>query len=166
MPEKDSTHGRQSTAEAKGKGRELQAETTDDKVAIPDRIWLGTDTPYKGPNKWFGGGRLRNHESSSSASQIVSGVHKTDQNILFSIATPQLPAWATDTPTNPRPSKPTQKQQQLKQWPDREALPHLSRMSEDRRLTKNRPYNNPPDDEGDDDEDDEGDRNSRSNRHR
>jgi len=59
IPDKESTHGKRSTADAKGKRRELQMETTEDEVGTSDRIWLGTDTPYKGPNKWFGGGRLR-----------------------------------------------------------------------------------------------------------
>ena len=162
MPEKDPTVSKRSTAETKGKGRELRTEAMDDDVGPSNRVWLGSDTPYKGPNKWFGGTRLPNRES--LASQTVLGMRKTDQNILFGIATPQLPTWATDSPSNSKHPKPPQRQQ-LKQWPDREAPPHIPRASEGRRASRYQPDDNPPDDEGDDDGDNEGDQFLRSNRH-
>jgi len=126
---------------------------------------LGMDTPYKGPNKWFGGGRLRGRDS--SASQISSGNHKTNQNVLFGIATPQLPVWATDSPSNSKPSKSGQPQQ-LKHWPDREVPLHMTRTSgvKGSAAARNQLYGDPPDDEGDDDGDDKGDHHSRSNRNR
>lgn len=101
IPEKESTHGKRYNMEAKGKERAPQGEEIEDDVGTSNRVWLGTDMPYKGPNKWFGGGRLWNRES--SASQIASGSSKTNQNILFGIATPQLPVWATDSPSNAKP---------------------------------------------------------------
>lgn len=154
ISEKDTTHGKWSTAEAKGKGRELRMEASDEDIGTSSRVWLGVDTPYKGPNKWFGGGRLQNRES--LASQTTSGARKTDQNILFGIATPQLPTWATDTPSNPKPSGSTQRRQS-KQWPDQDAPPHMSSTSEARRVMRNQPDDDPPDDEGDDEDEDEGD---------
>lgn len=63
IPEKDPAHSKRPTAETKGKGREERVEAADDEVGTSSRVWLGTDTPYKGPNKWFGGGRLQNRES-------------------------------------------------------------------------------------------------------
>jgi len=104
MPKKESTHRRQSNVETKGKGREIQVEWAEDEGRPSNRVWLRSDTPYKGPNKWFGGGRLQNRDS--LASQAITRGHNTDQNILFGIATLQLPVWATDSPSNPKPSKP------------------------------------------------------------
>lgn len=92
---------------------------------------------------------------------------KTDQNILFSIATPQLPTWASDSPSNPKPSKPLQ-QQELKQWLNRDTPPHMTRVPVDRKttVTRNQPDDNLPDDDGDDDDGDDRSRNSRSNPYR
>ena len=64
IPEKETTNRRQSVTEAKGKQKETQVETRDDNdIGNSNRVWLGSDTPYKGPNKWFGGGRLQSRES-------------------------------------------------------------------------------------------------------
>lgn len=89
ISEKDTTRGKWSAVGAKGKGRELRMEVSNEDVGTSSRVWLGVDTPYKGPNKWFGGGRLQNQES--LASQTTSGARKTDQNILFGIAPLNFP---------------------------------------------------------------------------
>lgn len=160
LPERESTRGRRSIGEVKGKGKEVQLPIAEDEAETPNKVWLGTDTPYKGPNKWFGGGRLRGHES--SASQVASGSTKMNQNILFGIATPQLPVWAADPLDNSKSPKLVQRQS-LKQWPEREEPPHLTHASSARRgVTRRNQNDNPPDDEGDGDGD--GDSNSRSNR--
>ena len=163
MPEKESPHVQRSIANMKGKEKELQVQIMEDNANTPDRVWLRTDTPYKGPNKWFGGGRLRGRESLTS--QVASGSTKTNQNILFGITTPQLPVWATDSPNDPKSPKP-ERRQQLKQWPEREPPPHVTQASSARRSVtlRNQSNDNLPDDEGDDDDDDG--ENSQSNRGR
>ena len=154
MPEKEPTQAKRSTAEAKGKGKVPQERIPEDDANTPNRVWLGTDTPYKGPNKWFGGGRLRGRES--LVSQAASGSTKPNQNILFGIATPQLPVWATDSLDEPKSPKPDHRQH-LKQWPQREPPPHLSHAPRRNVAGRNQLHGNPPDDEGDGDDDDDGD---------
>ena len=164
MPEKESAHRKRET---KGKEKEQQEEIVEDDIGSSNRVWLGTDTPYKGPNKWFGGGRLPRRES--LASQVASRDRNMDQNVLFGIATPQLPSWATETPSsNPKPTQ-SKQSQQMRQWPQRDAPPHLSRTSDvirRRSFVRNQPDDDPPDDDGDDDGDGDEEHNSRSNHHR
>ncbi|KIJ93555.1 hypothetical protein K443DRAFT_69065, partial [Laccaria amethystina LaAM-08-1] len=45
--------------QSKGKQKETRVEIDEEDESPTERIWLGSDTPYKGPNKWFGGGRLK-----------------------------------------------------------------------------------------------------------
>ena len=147
LPEKESTRGRQSIVEVKGKEKEVQLPIVEDEAETPNKVWLGTDMPYKGPNKWFGGSRLRGCES--SASQVASGSTKMNQNILFGIATPQLPVWAADPLYDSKSPKLVQCQS-LKQWPEHEEPPHLTHMSSaQRRITRRNQNDNPLDDEGD-----------------
>ena len=103
----------------------------------------------------------------SLTSQVASGSRNLNQNVLFGIATPQLPSWATETPSNSKPSRPEHRRQ-LKQWPEREAPPHLPRTSDVRRrsVARKQPDDDSPDDEGDGDDDDDGEHNSRSRSNR
>lgn len=137
-------------------------QVVDDDNKTPNRVWLGADTPYKGPNKWFRGGRPRGCES--SASQVTSGSAKMNQNIFFGIATPQLPVWATDSSNNPKSPKHEQCRN-LKQWPECELPPHMTQASDIRRRVarRNQLDEGPPGNEGDDEKDGEGNPNSQSN---
>lgn len=41
----------------KGKQKETRGNIDEDNSDPTARIWLGAETPFKGPNKWFGGGK-------------------------------------------------------------------------------------------------------------
>ena len=83
---------------SKSKQREMGVNVEEEDNDPAAHIWLGAETPFKGPNKWFGGGRLKSRESTNE--QVVTKSNKTNQNVLFGIATPQIPIWATDLSTS------------------------------------------------------------------
>ena len=160
---------------SKGKQKEARVDLDEDDEVPAERIWLGSDMPYKGPNKWFGGGRLKSRTSMSSTTAATKPM-KTNQNVLFGIATPQIPIWADDSPSDPRESTaaPSQK---LREWPERQPPPHIASSSRRRSATgsnnrhadelpRNLRDNVPPDDGGDDGDDGDGDGSSSSRRGR
>jgi len=127
-------------------------------------------------------GRLKPRLSISSAMMTMK-TKKVNQNILFGIATPQIPIWADDdSPSHPKKQKaiPSQK---LREWPDRQPPLHVSSSSHRRSTVgdnnnrrtnvpiRNLSNDNPPDD-GDDSDDGNGDsgqpspRGNRNTRHR
>ena len=149
---------------SKGKQREIResVEEDGDDNAAP-HIWLGAETPFKGPNKWFGGGRLKARDSTTD--QLPSRSSKTNQNVLFSIATPQIPIWATDPSTSSNLPK-VDRLVHLREWTNREPPPHIApstrresstthrgRESFATRRGRNDNGGDPPDDEGDGDGD-------------
>ena len=109
---------------SKGKQRETRenVEEDGDNDATP-RIWLGAETPFKGPNKWFGGGRLKTRDSTMD--QLPSRLNKTNQNVLFGIATPQIPIWAADPSTSSKQPK-VDRSLRLREWTEREPPPHVT----------------------------------------
>ena len=91
IPDKGQLPGTSEWRASKGKQKETK-EVTDDNDDDPmARVWLGAETPFKGPNKWFGGGRLKARDSISERVTLRS--NRTNQNVLFGIATPQIPIW-------------------------------------------------------------------------
>ena len=115
------------TSAHKGKQRETRPELEEEEDTPIERIWLGSDTPYKGPNKWFGGGRLKPRTSMSSTT-ITSKAMKMNQNVLFGIATPQIPIWADDSPSGSRKEKAIPPRR-LREWPDHQPPPHIASSS-------------------------------------
>ena len=152
---KQDSHG------TKGKHKEREHDPNDDKVEPrpSDRIWLGAETPFKGPNKWFGGGRLKSRESMGGQSTLRAT--RLSQNVLFGLATPQLPIWATDsidissTSKQPRSSKALD---QTKKWANHDLPPHLSvttglEQTRNTNASRKSTRRDPPDDDGDEDGD-------------
>lgn len=148
---------------SKGKQRETRVEVDEEDKAPTEQIWLGSDTLYKGLNKWFGGGRLKPKLSMSSATTATKTT-KTNQNVLFGIATPQIPIWADDSPSDIRKQKAIPSQR-LHQWPDHQPPPHIpssscrrsSNVSNNKHMEetmRNQPNGDPPDDEGDNGDED------------
>jgi len=78
-----------------------------------------------------------------------------NQNILFSIATPQIPIWATDPSTSSQKPK-ASSALCLRKWSDREPPPHITHPMRRESIAMQRDWNvrgsNPPDDEGNDDD--------------
>ena len=95
-----------------------------------------------------------------SSATMAAKTSKANQNVLFGIATPQIPIWADDSPSD------AQKQgasslQRLREWPNRQPPPHLSSSNHRRssipsnnqrgsESARRQPNKDPPDDEGDD----------------
>ena len=153
---------KQDSQSIKGKHRERKDVVNDDEgEPIPtDRIWLGAETPFKGPNKWFRGGRLKTRESVGGQSTIGT---KSNQNVLFGLATPQLPIWATnsvDLPSGSKQSRTNRALEQSKKWSGRDLPPHLPattetvqpRNSRTSNVSKKRVARGPPDDDDDGDD--------------
>ena len=168
IPEAEYKEQKRVSQTSKGKQKETRVELDEEEDTPGERIWLGSDTPYKGPNKWFDGGRLKPRSSISSA-MTTTKTKKANQNVLFGIATPQIPIWADDdSPSHSKKWKaiPLQK---LREWPDCQPPPHMSSSSRRRSTVGNNnnrctnaPIRNssndkPPDDEGDDGDDGNGD---------
>ena len=137
-------------------------EEDGDDNATP-HIWLGAETPFKGPNKWFGGGRLKARDSTTDQLPLRSS--KTNQNVLFGIATPQIPIWATDPSTSSDPPK-VDHLVHLREWTNHESPPYIAPLTRRESSTTHRGRESftmhrgrndnggdPPDDEGDGDGD-------------
>ena len=159
IPEDEYREQRRGAQSSKGKQKERRIEPDDENEAAADGIWLGSDTPYKGPNKWLGGGRLKPRLTISSATTAAK-TSKANQNVLFGIATPQIPIWADDSPSDAQ-KQGASSSRRLREWPNRQPPPHLSSSnhrrssipSNNRRgneSARRRPNEDPPDDEGDD----------------
>ena len=168
IPEEEYKEQKKSAQTSKGKQKEARIEAEDEEEETTGRIWLGSDTPYKGPNKWFGGGRLKSRLTMSSTATAAKTT-KTNQNVLFGIATPQIPIWADDSPSSSKKQK-ASPSQRLCEWSERQPPPHLSSSSRrrssfpsnNRRIdepSRDLPNDDPPDDEGDDGDGDDGDSN-------
>ena len=154
IPEKEQPPETSERRISKGKQREAKESADDEDDNDPTaRIWLGAETPFKGPNKWFGGGRLKARESVTD--QVTMKSNKTNQNVLFGIATPQIPIWASD-PSNHSKRPKVDRALQLRKWPDREAPPHITQPIRRESLAKRKDRDDngedPPDDSGDDDD--------------
>ena len=140
---------------AKGKHKERKNDTDHDEPDPPERIWLGAETPFKGPNKWFGGGRLKTRGSLTG--QTIVGATKSNQNVLFGLATPQLPIWATDSidlPASPKQPRASRTLEQTSRWASHDVPPHLSATASTARLrntnvTRKSTGRGPPDDDDD-----------------
>ena len=157
ITEKEVPQEKRGPRNAKGKQKERKEDVDDDEVepSHSDRIWLGAETPFKGPNKWFGGGRLKSRGSTSS--QAADTVSKSNQNVLFGLATPQLPIWATepsDMPSGSKQPKTNRGLEQAKKWSNHDLPPHLP-ASTNVRQTRNPDTRrkctsgDPPDDDDD-----------------
>ncbi|EDR00751.1 uncharacterized protein LACBIDRAFT_333841 [Laccaria bicolor S238N-H82] len=59
IPDKEQLPGTSNRQASKGKQRETRESADEDENDAASRIWLGAETPFKGPNKWFDGGRLK-----------------------------------------------------------------------------------------------------------
>ena len=121
--EKEMSKEKQDSHNMKGKRKETREDVNNNKADLnpSGRIWLSVETLFKGLNKWFKGGRVR-------ARGPVSGqmiMTKLNQNILFGLATPQLPIWATDelpsTSKQPRAARALE----ADKWAGRNLPPHL-----------------------------------------
>ena len=141
---------------SKGKQKEVRVDLDEDDEVPAERIWLGSDTPYKGLNKWFGGGRLKSRTSMSTTTAATKPM-KMNQNVLFGIAT-QIPIWADNSPSDPRKST-AAPPQKLHEWPKCQPPPHIASSSCRRSATgsndwhmdeppRNLQDNVPPDDGG------------------
>ena len=166
IPEKEQHPETSERRISKGKQREVKEGADDEEDNdLTARVWLGAETPFKGPNKWFGGGRLKARESVTD--QVAMKSNKTNQNVLFGIATPQIPIWASDPSTHSKCPK-VDRALQLRKWPDREAPPHIAQPARRESLANRKDRDNngedPPDDGGDDDDAD-GDSNADHGRH-
>jgi len=53
IPEAEDKEQKQVSQTSKGKQKETRVELDGEEDTAGERIWLGSDTPYKGPNKWF-----------------------------------------------------------------------------------------------------------------
>ena len=158
--EKEPPKERQVLRAPKGKHRERKEDVDDEEVEHnpSDRIWLGAETLFKGPNKWFGGGRLKSRGSTSS--QTTLGATKSNQNVLFGLAMPQLPIWATDPSNPPSGSKQPRASRGLEQsekWSNHDLPPHLSttvraEQLRNANIPRKSVRGDPPDDDDDDDE--------------
>ena len=126
IPEKESPAETSERRVSKGKQKETRESAGEDDNDPTARIWLGAETPFKGPNKWFGGGRLRTRESTSS--QITLRPSRTNQNVLFGIATPQIPIWAADPSASSKQPE-IENAQRLREWTNREPPPHIAQPS-------------------------------------
>jgi hypothetical protein len=129
-PERVTSKRNEDSHYAKGKHKESKSkedvDNNDAEPNPPDRIWLGAETPFKGPNKWFGGDRLRLRGPVSG--QTIVRATKSNQNVLFGLATPQLPIWATDPVDLPSSSKQLRAARALEEadrWANHDAPPHL-----------------------------------------
>ena len=147
----------------KGKRKESSSredvDNNDTEPNPPDRIWLGAETPFKGPNKWFGGDRLRTRGPVTG--QTIVGATKSNQNVLFGLATPQLPIWAADSvdlPSSSKRPRATRTLEETDKWANHDAPPHLPANSDTIRVRNSNAREkgvrgDPPDDDGDNDDD-------------
>ena len=143
----------------KGKHKETREDVNNNEVDPnpSGRIWLGAETPFKGPNKWFEGSRVRTRGPVSG--QMIMTTSKLNQNIVFGLATPQLPIWATDElPSTSKQPRTTRALEQVDKWANHDVPPHLPTIASTSR-TNNANFQgrgfreHSPDDEGDENED-------------
>ena len=156
-PENDMPKENKEPRGTKGKRKETRhgGDSNDTDTNPPDRIWLGAETPFKGPNKWFDGGRLKTRGSLTG--QTIIGANKMNQNVLFGLATPQLPIWAADpVDSNPSSKRPrvSRTLEQTNRWAEHDLPPHLSTADDAAQPKSSRaPERNvrrgPPEDDGD-----------------
>jgi len=89
--------------------------------------------------------------------RMASRSSRTNQNVLFSIATPQIPIWAMDPSTSSQKPK-ASSALHLREWSDREPPPHITHPMRRESIATQRDWNdrggNPPDNKGDDDDGD------------
>ena len=155
MSEKGTNEEGLEVRNTKGKQKERRDDIDDGEAThVPsDRIWLGAETPYKGPNKWFAGGRLKSRRSISD--QPTARTTKASQNVLFGLATPQLPIWATDSidlPASPKQPRSSRTLEQNNRWANHDTPPHLptttsAPRSKNSNVPKRSVGGNPPDDD-------------------
>ena len=169
-PEREPHEEKEDTRNAKGKQKEKKDNADHDEMEPdpPERIWLGAETPFKGPNKWFGGGRLKMRGSLTG--QTIVGPSKSNQNVLFGLATPQLPIWATDSvdpPASPKQPRANRALERTSRWANHDTPPHLpatasTSQPRNANTVKKGTGGGPPDD----DDDEEGDPPNRGRGHR
>ena len=147
IPDKESPPEASERRASKGKQKEIRESADEEDSEQATRIWLGSETPFKGPNKWFGGGRLRARESLSE--QKATQSNKTNQNVLFGIATPQIPIWAAEPSASSKQPK-ASRSLQLREWTEHEPPPHIPARRESSATHRGgrRSNNDPPDDDG------------------
>jgi len=126
---------KQDSRNTKGKHKEAR-EDVDNNEVDPNpsgRIWLSAETPFKGLNKWFEGGRVRVRGPVSGQMIMI----KPNQNVLFGLATPQLPIWATNKlPSTSKQPRAARALEQADKWAGRNLPPHLP-MTASTSQTKN-----------------------------
>ena len=147
IPDKESPPETSERHASKGKQKEIRESTDEEDGEQATHIWLGSETPFKGPNKWFGGGRLRARESLSE--QKATRSNKMNQNVLFGIATPQIPIWAAEPSASSKQPKASHSLQ-LREWTEREPPPHIPARRESSATHQGGRHSNndPPDDDG------------------